>query len=251
MSVQNFLQELKGPKHRFQLAKSHLFMVTMDFGVPISDSVRMMSMLCHQVVLPGQHLQTQPAYIHGLKYEVPVAVTQDDLMVSFYVDRNYQVPQIFDQHLNRIVNQYKGSSTERGSFLFKYKTDYQIPKISISLLDITNKDSDVRAVYTYENCFVKSSQAMSLDYQNTNIQQYSLIIDFERTYKEFKALKLTPVENKTKSRMDAILKRVTLPVNFETVRAMIPEISNKFNQAKDYLSSANEKGVESTLKSFF
>jgi hypothetical protein len=251
MTVQRFLQELKSPKHRFQLAKSHLFVVEFYLQGGITTDLQMLSLLCHSVTTPGQHLITQPAIIQGLKYEVPVGVQQDDLMCSFYVDRNFQIPQIFDAHRSKIVDQYlPGTPSERGPYTFGYKSDYQIPLITVTTLDVTNRDSDKRAVMRYNNCFVKSMQAMNFDYANTNIQLLSLIIDFEWVSSSYPSLNLTPANPGPVTEMNRILNKTTIPVNFDTLNSLGANLSSFYNEGKNYVAKAATT-VSDTIKNFF
>jgi len=250
MTVQKFLQELKSPKHRFQLAKSHLFVVDFMFGSGISTDLQMLSILCHSVTTPGQHITTQPAVIHGLKYEVPSGIQQDDLMCSFYVDRNYQIPQIFDAHRSKIVDQYSTDKQNRGTYNFGYKNEYQIPTVNVSTLDITNRDADVRSVMTYHNCFVKSTQAMNFEYSNTNVQLLSVIIDFEWVSSKHNELNLTPNNPGPEKPMSGILNKTTIPVNFDTLQQLGSDIAAKdFNEAKN--NTLSSSSPTSYIKSFF
>lgn len=252
MALQNFLQELKNSKHKFQLAKSHLFQVEFYFGSGVSSDQQMVSLLCHQVTMPGQHITTQPAMIQGLRYEVPVGIQQDDLMCSFYVDRNFQIPQIFDVHRSKIVSQYldgNPSATVRGSYLFDYKDTYKID-IVVKTFDVTNKDSDIKSITKYHNCFVKSQQAMNFDYQNTQIQLMSLIIDFEHITKVFSGLETTPANPGPEKQMNLFLNRTTSPLNFDTLREIAPDLAATYQSTTNTISKV-ATSVEQTIKSFF
>jgi hypothetical protein len=221
----------------------------MDAGV--TTDLQMMSLLCHSVTTPGLHITTHPAMIQGLKYEVPIGVQQDDLMCSFYVDRNYQIPQIFDAHRSKVVDQYMPDNPgERGTYMFGYKDEYQIPTIVVRTLDITNKDNDSKAIFFYHNCFVKSMQAMNFEYANTGIQQLSLIIDYEWVSVSYPSLDLTPANPSPQSAMSRVVNKTTIPQNFDTLKALGAEVSSIYDEGTKFVSKALTTTTD-TIRSFF
>lgn len=244
--LSNFLGELKSPKHMMQLAKPYLFYVQFIgtdkvFG---ANNSRTMSFLCHRANIPGYSFDLKESFIGGIPYSVPVGLHQDEFSCSFYIDRQHNIPQVFEDHKNEIMN----SSNFDSNYLFKYKSDYQF-SIELKILDMTNQDSRVVMSYLMQNCMIKTTSFDNLDWAGQQqIHQMHLVLNYEYISKT--GIEQPSFTNPdTTTAIKTAANKLELPLNFDTIKLQTPQLASAFDSAKKYVNKA--VNIRSTISNFF
>jgi len=105
------------------LARSNRYAVV--FTVPMvfnSDVTKKALMFCDQVQLPGTNFSTAQNRTFGEFRETPYEKLYEHINLSFYVDKDMQVKQLFDEWQNHIYD----PKTRSFNYYDKYVTDISI-----------------------------------------------------------------------------------------------------------------------------
>lgn len=236
--LSKFMAEMKSSKHLMQLSKPYLFFVRFISSDAIFSNANSttMSFLCHSCSIPGYMVETQSAIISGIPYKVPVGISFPEFTCSFFVDRNYRIPKIFEDHKNSMID----SRNENSSYLVKYKNSFQF-QIEVSILDVTNIDSDVVNMYKLKNCFVENVRFDNLDWSAQNqVQQVYLTMNQE--YVESISTDKTPNSTAPSAQksINNVLNKATTALNFDTVKAMSPAFGSLYDTASSYVTKVSD-----------
>lgn len=119
-------------------------------GMP-SASMKKILLFCSNVSIPGSSFQTTPLRIFGEQRETPYEKMYEPITMSFYVDNELKVKQLFDEWMNLIQDPM--------SRTFGYYNDYTTP-IVLEVQDLNDKTR--YEVVLYE-CYPKAVGAIALD----------------------------------------------------------------------------------------
>lgn len=150
------------------LARSNRYAVS--FVVPMvfnSEVTKKALMFCDQIQIPGTNFSTTQNRTFGEFRETPYEKLYEHINVSFYVDRNMQVKQLFDEWTNHIYN----PNTRTFNYYDKYVTD-----TTIEVQDIANKTN---YWVTLHECYPKSVGAIQLDYSNKDVMKLSVTMAYK------------------------------------------------------------------------
>lgn len=245
--MSDFMAEMKSDKHLLQLSKPYLFYVEFVSADTIfsATNAKTISFLCHRCNIPGFHFDMKDSFISGIPYKVPVGLVQEDFRCTFYVDRGYRIPQMFEEYRSAVMN----SDTSNSNFLFKYKRSYQFT-ININVLDVTNQNNDIVMMYQLQNCIIDSVSYDNLDYASTQqTQQVNIHANYEYNVRTPIDRAINSTAPSAQKKTDNILNKLGIPLNFDTVRLKAPQLGAIFDQASSYGSKA--KNIGSTIKNFF
>ena len=171
--IQQFVSQVKSGG----IARTNRYAVVITPPVALqSGSLQNIMLFCDQVQLPGANYSTVQNRTFGEFREVPYEKLYDSLSLSFYVDTDMKVKQLFDNWLNII------SSPETRTY--NYYNNY-ISKMVIEVQDINDKK---KYQVTLEECYPKNIGTIQLDYASKDVMKLTV----QMQYKYWKA---TPVTN--------------------------------------------------------
>ena len=156
------------------LARTNRYAVIMTLpkGLVYNNEVTKRAlMFCDQVQLPGTNFSTAQNRSFGEFRETPYEKLYEHINLSFYVDRDMLIKDMFDQWQNTIYNPY--------TRVFNYYDNY-VTDLTIEVQD--NKDAPKYYVTLHE-CYPKSVGAVQLDYASKDVMKLSVSI----AYKWFEA----------------------------------------------------------------
>lgn len=150
------------------LARTNRYAVIMDMPFVFnSNTTRKALMFCDQIQLPGTNFSTAQNRTFGEFRDVPYEKLYDDITLSFYVDRDMLIKEMFDKWQEHIYNPY--------TRVFNYYANY-ITDIKIEVQD--NKDAPHYYVTLHE-CYPKTVGAVQLDYASKDVMKLSVSIAYK------------------------------------------------------------------------
>lgn len=221
MNVNNFLSELK--KDGYQLNKPYLFDVWLS--LPGAKSPTNFSLLCHQCNLPGWSAETTTNRIYGLNYEMVTGLSLDVFQASCYVDRNLKI-------VDYLTTQQKDMMFNKSNYSPKYRSTYiEGATVTVYIYDTSNIDGLYVGWFIMKNAFVKNVTSMNLDWALTNTaQSIQFTVAYEEIFSGMATGNAAPSEIGI-NMMNAVSgasSGMQFPVNFDTVRELIPESAKSF-----------------------
>jgi len=148
------------------MARTNRFAV--EFALPNSlqgfdlNSLRTALLFCDQVQLPGLNINTTDTRSFGEVRKAPYEKLFEDINMSFYVDKDMVIKDLFDTWHDSIM--------DRNTRTFEYYDNYVTP-ITIYVQDIN--DNNTYTVMLYE-AFPKSIGAVQLDYAAKDVMKLSV-----------------------------------------------------------------------------
>lgn len=128
----------------------------------ISDVQRML-LLCESVQLPALNVNTTQIRTFGEIREMPYEFNYDAISMSFYVDGDMIVKNIFDKWIKSIQQ-----GTTRN---FNYYDNYVAPTMRINVEDL--EDNVVQTITLYE-AYPKTVNAVQLSYEQKDIMKLTV-----------------------------------------------------------------------------
>lgn len=166
--IKDFVSQVKSGG----LARSNRYAVIMTLPFAFNSEVTKKAlMFCDQIQLPGTNFSTTQNRTFGEFRETPYEKLYEPITMSFYVDRDMLIKDMFDQWQNSIYNPQ--------TRVFNYYNNY-ITDMTIEVQD--NKDTPKYYVTLHE-CYPKSVGAVQLDYASKDVMKLSVSI----AYKWFEA----------------------------------------------------------------
>lgn len=172
--IQEFVSQVKSGG----MARTNRYAVlfTPPSGVS-SASLQKILLFCDQVQLPGSNFSTVQNRTFGEFREVPYERIYDNITMSFYVDTEMKVKELFDNWQNLISNPQTRT--------YNYYNNY-ITNMVIEVQDINDK---TRYSVTLWECYPKTISSIQLDYNSKDIMKISVGMQ----YKYWTAEPVTPL----------------------------------------------------------
>ena len=156
-----------------------------------------MELLCNSAVLPGSSLKTHDIVgdFQGVSEKMAYQRMYDESVdLTFYVDHDYKVINLFDGWLDYISGKGSGQRLSRNSALSyaanyrmnypnSYKTNMYIVKFEKDVStdkDIFNDDKTFQLTYTLVNAFPKTIVSTPISYEGSQILKYSVSMSIQR-----------------------------------------------------------------------
>lgn len=174
-TIKEFTAAVKGNG----LARTNRYAVVFSLpkGLKFNQSAAQTAlMFCDQIQLPGTNFSTTQNRTFGEFRETPYEKLYEHINLSFYVDKDMQVKQLFDEWNNSIYN----PKTRVFNYYDQYTTD-----IEIEVQDL--KDKKTYGVKLYE-CYPKSIGAVQLDHASKDVMKLSVSM----AYKWFETSNVPP-----------------------------------------------------------
>lgn len=171
--IQDFISEIK----RGAIARTNRYAVFFTppvaidgEGKPVSPDFgagRKILMFCDSAQLPGINISTTQNRTYGEFREIPYEKLFDNVTLSFYVDQDMKVKQLFDEWVNGIQNPK--------SRTFNYYNNYTT-KMTIDVQDINDK---TRYTMTLHECYPKTISNIQLDASSKDIMKMSVSMQYK------------------------------------------------------------------------
>ena len=154
-------------------------------------------LLCNSAVLPGSSLNTHDIVgdFQGVSEKMAYRRTYDESVdLTFYVDHDYKVINLFDGWLDYISGKGSGQRLSRNSALKpsanyrmnypnSYKTNMYIVKFEKDVSPdrgIFEDDETYQLTYTLVNAFPKTVVSTPISYEGSQILKYSVSMSIQR-----------------------------------------------------------------------
>ena len=166
------------------LARNNRFAVR--FGLPAilgggsnpyngASQVRLATLLCENIQLPGINLNTIQNRIYGEFRETPYETMYDNITATFYVDREMKVKNLWDKWILGIQG-YNNPADGTGTRDFAYYKDYIAPQFEIYVNDTLNQT--YYGVSLYE-VYPKTISAITLDNNSKEIMKLTVTLQYK------------------------------------------------------------------------
>ena len=119
-------------------------------------------LFCDQVTVPGANFSTTQNRIFGEFREVPYEKNYDQISLSFYVDTEMKVKQLFDDWQNIIANPITRT--------YGYYTDY-VCDLDIEIQDLNDK---TRYMVKLVECYPKTIGGIQLDMNSKDVMKFTV-----------------------------------------------------------------------------
>ena len=150
------------------LARSNRYAIVMTLPFTFPDNILRKALLfCDQVQLPGTNFSTTQNRSFGEFRETPYEKLYEHINLSFYVDRDMLIKDMFDQWQNTIYDPQ--------TRVFNYYKNY-VTDMTIEVQD--GKDAPHYYVTLHE-CYPKSVGAVQLDYASKDVMKLSVSIAYK------------------------------------------------------------------------
>jgi len=172
---------------------SHLKQNGFDYAADGED----IELLCNSAVLPGSSLKTHDIIgdFQGVSEKMAYQRMYDEFVdLTFYVDHDYKVINLFDGWLDYISGKGSGQRLSRNSALSyaanyrmnypnSYKTNMSIVKFEKDVSpdkSIFEDDKTFQLTYTLVNAFPKTIVSTPISYEGSQILKYSVSMSIQR-----------------------------------------------------------------------
>ena len=150
------------------LARTNRYAVIMTMPFVFNSEVTKKAlMFCDQIQLPGTNFSTTQVRTFGEFRETPYEKLYEHINLSFYVDRDMLIKDMFDQWQNTIYDPQ--------TRVFNYYKNY-VTDMTIEVQD--GKDAPHYYVTLHE-CYPKSVGAVQLDYASKDVMKLSVSIAYK------------------------------------------------------------------------
>lgn len=179
MSLNRFISQVKTRG----IARTNRYLV--EFYVPggDQDSNRLAQLFCDAASLPGMSIASQPSRTYGENREIPYGERNyEAITLSFYVDAELKVKDLFDQWQNKIIN----PTTRHVSYYKDYICEMKISVVDVQAGSVTSQGGQVVAevdnvpyTITLHECWPKSIGAVTLDASSKDIMKLSVTFQYK------------------------------------------------------------------------
>lgn len=152
------------------LARTNRYAVIMSLPKGMvfnNDITKKALMFCDQVQLPGTNFSTTQNRTFGEFRETPYEKLYEHINLSFYVDRDMQVKELFDRWNDTIYNPV----TRTFNYYNNYTTDITI--------EVQGLDGQPNYWVDLHECYPKSIGAVQLDYASRDVMKLSVSMAYK------------------------------------------------------------------------
>jgi hypothetical protein len=197
------------------IAQTSLYRVTIPIPPRVSSFISQrgitpididnISLLCSEASLPGSSLATHEVTndYHGVTEKMAYRRMYDEnLDLTFYVDRNYKVIELFETWMDYITGdeqsfsreQYKDRNTHyRMSYPNSYKTNIFLIKFERDHHSAQSKIPKILTEYTFVDAFPTNIIAMPVSYDQSDVLKCTVSFSYQRYVRERNGVTSSPV----------------------------------------------------------
>lgn len=164
-SIGDFVSQVKAGA----MARQNRFAIMFDLPKTMSNpqALKKVLLFCDTVQLPGVNFSTIQNRTYGEFREVPYEKLYDNVNMTFYVDNDLKVKDLFDGWINQIQN----PSTRNWSYYNDYTTT-----MSIEIQDIND---NTRYELTMHECYPKNIGSINLDQASKEVMKLPVTIQYK------------------------------------------------------------------------
>jgi hypothetical protein len=162
--LNDFIAEVK----RGALAKNNRYAVIFTPAARVNrGTLQKVLLFCDTIQLPGVNYSTVQNRTFGEFRETPYEKLYDNLSMTFYVDKDMQVKQLFDDWISNIQDPVTRT--------FNYYDDY-VSDMTIEVQDIQDRTTYLIDLW---ECYPKNIGSIQLDYANKDIMKLSVTMQYK------------------------------------------------------------------------
>lgn len=135
---------------------------------PISSNIKKIALFCDRTEVPGINLDTARIRTYGETQESVYDKVYDACTMSFYLDNDFIVKQLFDSWIDKIYNPVTRH--------LNYPSEYTTDKINIFIQDKADND---RYVVTLHEAYIKTVGAIPLSYDSKDVLRLSVTFAYK------------------------------------------------------------------------
>ena len=132
-----------------------------------SDTMKLATLYCESVSLPGINVATTGARVYGESREMPYERTFEPVQLSFYCDSDLLIKKAFESWINLIVD----PQTRAISYYNSYIKD-------VTIYAQTVDDKSTQVITLFE-AYPKSIQSISMDYNSREIMKMTVTMQYK------------------------------------------------------------------------
>lgn len=134
---------------------------------PIASNINKIALFCDRTEVPGINLDTARVRTYGETRESVYDKVYDQFTMSFYLDNDFIVKQLFDSWVDKIYDPVTRH--------LNYPSEYTTDKINIFIQD--KQDND-RYVVTLHEAYVKTVGAIPLSYDSKDVLRLNVTFTY-------------------------------------------------------------------------
>jgi hypothetical protein len=162
--IQEFIAQVKSGG----MAKTNRYAVLFTPPSGVSPaSLQKILLFCDQIQLPGSNFSTVQNRVFGEFREVPYERIYDNITMSFYVDTEMKVKELFDNWQNVISNPQTRS--------YNYYNNY----ITNMVIEVQDLNDNTRYAVTLWECYPKTVGSIQLDYNSKEVMRVSIGMQYK------------------------------------------------------------------------
>jgi hypothetical protein len=162
--IQEFISQVKSGG----MARTNRYAVLFTPPSGVSPaSLQKIMLFCDQVQLPGANFSTVQNRTFGEFREVPYERIYDNITMSFYVDTEMKVKELFDNWQNVIANPQTRT--------YNYYNNY----ITNMVIEVQDLNDNTRYAVTLWECYPKTVGSIQLDYNSKDVMKISIGMQYK------------------------------------------------------------------------
>jgi hypothetical protein len=162
--IQEFISQVKSGG----IARTNRYAVLFTPPSGVSPaSLQKIMLFCDQIQLPGSNYSTIQNRVFGEFREVPYERIYDNITMSFYVDTEMKVKELFDNWQNVIANPETRT--------YNYYNNY----ITNMVIEVQDLNDNTRYAVTLWECYPKTVSSIQLDYNSKDIMKLSIGMQYK------------------------------------------------------------------------
>ena len=167
------------------LMRSNRYEVVIPFPnkTASSDTMKLATLYCESVSLPGINVATTGARVYGESREMPYERTFEPVQLSFYCDSDLLIKKAFESWINLIVD----PQTRAISYYNSYIKD-------VTIYAQTVDDKSTQVITLFE-AYPKSIQAISMDYNSREVMKMTVTMQYKYWKSDVTAVNNSPFVN--------------------------------------------------------
>lgn len=135
---------------------------------PIASNIKKIALFCERTEVPGINLDTARVRTYGETRESVYDKVYDQFTMSFYLDNDFIVKQLFDSWVDKIYDPVTRH--------LNYPSEYTTDKINIFIQD---KEDNDRYVVTLHEAYVKTVGAIPLSYDSKDVLRLNVTFTYK------------------------------------------------------------------------
>ena len=162
--IQEFISQVKSGG----MARTNRYAVLFTPPAGVSPvGLQKILLFCDQVQLPGANYSTVQNRTFGEFREVPYERIYDNITMSFYVDTELKVKELFDNWQNVIADPLTRT--------YNYYNNY----ITNMVIEVQDLNDNTRYAVTLWECYPKTVSSIQLDYNSKEVMRISIGMQYK------------------------------------------------------------------------